>query len=80
MTKDSILDASKYSQQNPSKSSKTLKLVVTESKKRTKIAFFANFDLFLGISLIYTYLAQTPEIGQGLGRFLSRGPRKQEQT
>ena len=29
---------------------------------------------------IHTYLAQTPEIGQGLGRFLSCGARKQEQT
>ena len=29
---------------------------------------------------IHTYLAQTPEIGQGLGRFLSCGTRKQEQT
>ena len=28
----------------------------------------------------HTYLAQTPEIGQGLGRFLSCGARKQEQT
>ena len=28
---------------------------------------------------IHTYLAQTPEIGQGLGRFLSCGARKQEQ-
>ena len=29
---------------------------------------------------IHTYLAQTPEIGQGLGRFLSCGACKQEQT
>ena len=29
---------------------------------------------------IHTYLVQTPEIGQGLGRFLSCGARKQEQT
>ena len=29
---------------------------------------------------IHTYLAQTLEIGQGLGRFLSCGARKQEQT
>ena len=28
----------------------------------------------------YTYLAQAPEIGQGLGRFLSCGARKPEQT
>ena len=31
------------------------------------------------IIYIHTYLAQTPEIGQGLGRFLSCGARKQEQ-
>ena len=30
--------------------------------------------------LPYTYLAQTPEIGKGLGRFLSCGARKPEQT
>ena len=30
--------------------------------------------------ILHTYLAQTPEIGQGLGRFLSCGARKQEQT
>ena len=29
---------------------------------------------------IHTYLAQTPEVGQDLGRFLSCGARKQEQT
>ena len=29
---------------------------------------------------IHTYLEQTPEIGQGLGRFLSCGARKQERT
>ena len=29
---------------------------------------------------LHTYLAQTPEIGQGLGRFLNCGARKQEQT
>ena len=29
---------------------------------------------------IYIYLARTPEIGQGLGRILSCGARKQEQT
>ena len=32
------------------------------------------------IKVIHTYLAQTPEIGQGLERFLSCGARKQEQT
>ena len=31
-------------------------------------------------SVDHTYLAQTPEIGQGLGRLLSCGDRKQEQT
>ena len=34
----------------------------------------------LPYKIIHTYLAQTPEIGQGLGRFLSCGARKQEQT
>ena len=29
---------------------------------------------------IHTYLAQTPEIGQGLGRFRNCEARKQEQT
>ena len=29
---------------------------------------------------LYIYLARTPEIGQGLGRFLSCGARKPEQT
>ena len=29
---------------------------------------------------IYIILARTPEIGQGLGRILSCGARKQEQT
>ena len=36
------------------------------------------------IEILYNYffiiLARTPEIGQGLGRFLSCGARKQEQT
>ena len=31
-------------------------------------------------SNIYIYLARTPEIGQGLGRILSCGARKPEQT
>ena len=30
--------------------------------------------------VLHTYLALTPEIGQGLGRILSCGARKQEQT
>ena len=29
---------------------------------------------------VYIYLARTPEIGQGLGRILSCGARKPEQT
>ena len=49
MTNDRILDASKHSQQNPSKS-KTA--VWTGRKKRCKMTFFVNFDLFFGISLI----------------------------
>ena len=42
-----------------------------------------NLNLCLAIKhhiYTYIYLAQTPEIGQGLGRFLSCGARKQEQT
>ena len=39
------------------------------------------FRLFVVLdTYIHTYLAQTPEIGQGLGRFLSCRARKQEQT
>ena len=38
------------------------------------------FKLLLRFKDLHTYLAQTPEIGQGLGRFLSCGARKQEQT
>ena len=40
------------------------------------IIFMTRFEMILTI----TCLAQTPEIGQGLGRFLSCGARKQEQT
>ena len=36
--------------------------------------------LSITYTYIHTYLAQTPEIGQGLGRFLSCEARKQEQT
>ena len=50
MTGDSNLDASKYFQQNPSKTA--LKLVWTGRKKRCKMTFFVNFDQFFGISLI----------------------------
>ena len=45
------------------------------------------FKVFLTFCLHYkyymsfnSYLAQTPEIGKGLGRFLSCGARKQERT
>ena len=34
----------------------------------------------LSLSNLYIYLAQTPEIGQGLGRILNCGARKPEQT
>ena len=37
-------------------------------------------NFYTEASYIHTYLAQTSEIGQGLGRFLSCGARKQEQT
>ena len=39
--------------------------------------YFEEKDYFWNHIL---YLAQTPEIGQGLGRFLNCGARKQEQT
>ena len=39
-----------------------------------------NFDTVSVYIDIYIYLAQPPEIGQGLGRFLSCGARKQVQT
>ena len=39
-----------------------------------KIHFIRNFDIIIII------LARTPEIGQGLGRILSCGARKSEQT
>ena len=32
------------------------------------------------LPIFYIYLARTPEIGQGLGRILSCGARKPEQT
>ena len=50
--------------------------------KAILILYFCYLDVFLNVFIknIHTYLAQTPEIGQGLGRFLSCGARKQEQT
>ena len=39
------------------------------------------YTIFLLLYIyIYIYLARTPEIGQGLGRILSCGARKPEQT
>ena len=53
--------------------------IILENHATEKIA--ANTILLADEILnIHTYLAQTPEIGQGLGRFLSCGARKQEQT
>ena len=52
------------------------------NKSATKV-FFNKTKTVLDINkilYIHTYLPQTPEIGQGLGRFLSCGARKQEQT
>ena len=45
--------------------------------KNTLYSYLFNENMYI---YIHTYLAQTPEIGQGLGRFLSCGARKQEQT
>ena len=39
-----------------------------------------DLDKLWYFGYIIMYLAQTPEIGQGLGRFLSCGERKHEQT
>ena len=41
---------------------------------------FCQFFNAQAIVYIYIYLARTPEIGQGLGRILSCGARKPEQT
>ena len=45
-----------------------------------KSVILALNALKIFIVILHTYLAQTPEIGQGLGRFLNREARKQEQT
>ena len=37
-------------------------------------------NVFSSFGIYIIYFAQTPEIEQGLGRFLSCGARKQEQT
>ena len=42
--------------------------------------FLKIYIFYEMVPVIHTYLAQTPEIGQDLGRFLSCGARKQEQT
>ena len=42
--------------------------------------FAINFLIVYIYIYIYIYLARTPEIGQGLGRILSCGARKPEQT
>ena len=48
-----------------------------------KLFFFASLDPFFASSVvhiyIHTYLARSPEIGQGRGRILSCGARKPEQ-
>ena len=43
---------------------------------------WTDIDRYINLHIknIHTYLVQTPEIGQGLGRFLSCVARKQEQT
>ena len=43
-------------------------------------ATWLSENRFMTLILYIYYLARTPEIGQGLGRILSCGARKQEQT
>ena len=50
------------------------------SKRFLKKSSERQYLLFLKKLYIHTHLAQTPEIGQGLGRFLRYGACKQEQT
>ena len=57
------------------------KNTVIENKEKRVRTNIGMDDTLIHSSFIYIYiLAQTPEIGQGLGRFLSCGARKQEQT
>ena len=54
---------------------------LTRLNAKSKISLAGLQALFKYKSTqLHTYLAQKPEIGQGLGRFLSCGARKQEQT
>ena len=52
------------------------------SKQKVIVGLFFNINcvMLLLYIYIYIYLARTPEIGQGLGRILSCGARKTEQT
>ena len=50
--------------------------IIIQGKRR----FLAHSEKVGFCQYVHTYLTQTPGIGQGLGRFLSCGARKQEQT
>ena len=58
---------------------RTIYLLINSSNRVNSLTDYLklvkNYNNYL-----HTYLSQTPEIGQGLGRFLSCGARKQEQT
>ena len=57
----------------------TLQSPVSETSKQVR--YSVKICCFIVIIIyIYIYLARTPEIGQGLGRILSCGARKPEQT
>ena len=58
---------------------KILEYISNLSRPKRWKTTFRDFILLYWL-IIHTYLAQTPEIGQGLGRFLSCGARKPEQT
>ena len=71
--------------------SESVQRTTGHAKSSIRLTFLFQFDLperifqihaanIEDVIYIHTYLAQTPEIGQGLVRFLSCGARKQEQT
>ena len=55
-------------------------VLLRPSEEATLTTSYVSLNLHYETSYIYIYLARTPEIGQGLGRILSCGARKPEQT
>ena len=53
---------------------------LTLSASKSTATIFITWTREVRKVYIYIYLARTPEIGQGLGRILSCGARKPEQT